>query len=195
MKQKIDINEINTWFSILKEVDETDAAQITRIRNSREDSYLTRITSDPSDQAKYLASYRERRKSDDERYYKIFDKSKSIDPMGLVRITAMSTPLKFSWESFITVPEAHSTLALDVMLTIYAIGFITLNKSVCGPWKIPRAGEKILRFHISVGMAKKIDEDDESHIMLVDKKDFLEKYPFYRKQKFATSDNPLILGF
>jgi hypothetical protein len=67
------------------------------------------------------------------------------------------------------------------MLALYYVGFLTLNKEICGPWGIPKEGENVYKFHKQVGMAEKIGEDVDQHLMIVKRDEYLKKSPFYCK--------------
>jgi hypothetical protein len=189
------LGTVETKLSILQEISKDDSPEIINIRSSRSDSVLNKLTSSLTEQEKYFEAYQARRIASEEIYYKIYNKAKMDRVSGLVRITELGVYGKFSWESFILVKGTPPPIALDVMITIYALGFITLNKNICGPWKVPKSGIKIFSLHENVGMAEKVGEDESNHLMCVRKQDFFSRYGFFKNKMLGVSNDPALLGF
>jgi len=188
---------LKTSNCVLQEVNIEDALNIVMLRNSREDSVLNKIDFDIKEQEKYLREYERKRNNGDEIYFKVLvnNDGGKANLSGLVRITELNERNRFCWESLIFKKEYSTYLPLDVMLTIYSIGFLTLEKNICGPWRVPKAGVKVKGLHDSVGMAELVDIEEANFVMIVSRIKFLEKIGFYRSMGLAKSDDESYWGF
>jgi hypothetical protein len=172
---------VETKHLILKEITEVDLKDIINLRRLRSNNHLSPISLNLGDQITYYEKYKIRRAENSEIYYKIIDKSNLSAIAGLVRLTEINNPIKFSWESLIMADGVAPYISLDAMMTIYRIGFETLQKESCGPWTIPIGAKNIYSLHTKVGMATEIYKDDKSYYMVVKKQDFFNRYSFFKK--------------
>jgi hypothetical protein len=176
---------IETKFLILKEITEVDLQDIINLRRSRSNNHLSPVSSNLNDQIAYYEKYKRRRAENSEIYYKIIDKCNPSPIAGLVRLTEINDPIKFSWESLIVADGVAPYTALDAMMTIYRIGFETLHKKTCGPWTVPIDAKNVYSLHKKVGMASEVGKDEKFYYMAVEKKDFLARYSFFKKMGFG----------
>ncbi len=175
------LSNIETKHIILKEITKADLKDIINLRRLRSNNHLSPISSSLSDQIAYYKKYKIRRAENSEIYYKIIDKSNLSAMAGLVRLTEVHDPIKFSWESLIMADGVAPHTSLDAMMTIYRIGFESLQKEICGPWTIPVDAKHIYSLHKKVGMVYEINRDDKFHYMVVRKQDFFNRYAFFKK--------------
>jgi len=175
------LSKIDTKYLILEEISEADLYGIIDLRTKKKDNHLTPINASIDAQLEYFNKYKIRRANGIEVYYKIINKAQPKIITGLVRLTEISTPDKFSWESLIVVDGSPPYISLDAMMTIYRIGFERLDKKSCGPWTIPINANTVLNLHKKVGMASEISRDNEAYYMVVSREAFLKRYDFFRK--------------
>ncbi len=180
-KMENNLNNVETKFIFLKEINEADLQDIINLRQLKSNNYLTPISPCLDAQLIYFKEYKTRRAKNSEIYYKIIDKSKLSQISGLVRLTEISNPNKFSWESLIVADGAPPYVSLDAMITIYRIGFETLNKTICGPWTIPINAKNVYSLHSKVGMAEEISRDESFYNMIVTKEAFNRRFQFFKK--------------
>ncbi len=182
---KNNLNNIETKFIFLKEINETDLQDIINLRQFKSNNHLTPISPSLDAQLEYFKEYKIRRSKNSEIYYKIIDKSNLSKISGLVRLTEISNPNKFSWESLIVADGAPPYVSLDAMITIYRIGFEALNKTICGPWTIPINAKNVYSLHSKVGMAEEISRDESYYKMIVTREAFNRRFHFFKKIGFG----------
>ena len=175
------LTEIETKYLILRGIKESDLQDLISLRLLKKNNHLTPISPLLEDQLNYYQSYKKKMALGSEIYYKILDKKNPFELIGLVRLTEINSPNKFSWESFIVSDSAPPYIPLDAMMTIYRIGFEKLNKNICGPWTTPINAEKVINLHKKIGMAKEVSQDDHYHHMIVTKEAFFQRYGFFKK--------------
>lgn len=175
------LNNIETQFIILKEICETDLQDIIDLRQFKSNNYLTPISASIEAQKAYYYGYQRKRSENSEIYYKILDKNDPVSMVGLVRLTEINHPNKFSWESLIVADGTPPFISLDAMMTIYRIGFEKLGRDICGPWTIPVNAKNVRSLHEKVGMAQEVQRDENYFYMVVTKENFKRRYDFFRK--------------
>lgn len=180
-----DILNLQTKYSMLREIDMGDLETIIKIRGSKNNSVLHPISSSLQDQEIYYKGYLQRAKVGDEVYYKIYDRSNPTQVLGFVRITELQGSGKFSWESFILDDLAPPFMAYDVMLAIYGVGFEVLKKDLCGPWGVPKGAKNIMKFHEYCGMAEVVSEDEKFTMMTVSRQNYLARIDFFKKRNLG----------
>ncbi len=72
---EINLNNIETKFIFLKEINETDLQDIINLRQFKLNNHLTPISPSLDAQLEYFKEYKIRRSKNSEIYYKIIDKS------------------------------------------------------------------------------------------------------------------------
>ena len=175
------LNNIETKFIFLKEISEADLQDIINLRQFRVNNHLTPISPSLDAQVAYFKEYKIRSSKNSEIYYKIIDKNNLSQISGLVRLTEINNPNKFSWESFIVADGVPPYVSLDAMITIYRIGFEKLNRSICGPWTIPINAKNVYSLHAKVGMAEEVAKDGHYYSMIVTKEAFNRRFHFLKK--------------
>jgi hypothetical protein len=186
---------LETTFIRMEEVGIEDALLVISLRSSRDDSALSPVSASISEQRNYLEKYSERRSRNEEVYLKIFSRDVPDNPVGLVRITELNAQDRFSWESLIIKKGVPPAVVLDTVVSIYSIGFITLGKSICGPWQVPASAPRVKKVHESMGMAELINENDDAFLFVVTRRAFQKKIGFFNRSNLGKSSNPSLWGF
>ena len=179
------LQKIETKHIFLEEINEGDLYGIIELRTLKLNNYLSPITTSIENQLEYFNKYKIKRLREGELYYKILDKKDLSKITGLVRLTEINNPEKFSWESLIIADGSPPYISLDAMMTIYRIGFEILDKEICGPWTIPIDAKNVYSLHKKVGMASEIECDSNYYYMVVTKPNFLKRYDFFRKMGYG----------
>ena len=180
------ILKINTQYSMLEELEEKDLPRLIEIRTKHKNSVLHKITNSIEDQKKYFRLYKNRLAAGDEVYYKIREKKTPENISGLVRITELTKNEKFSWESFILEKNTNPLIAYDVMLTIFSIGFEVYQKSICGPWDVPKEASNIILFHKNAGISEVVGEDAFYFKMQAESNSFFDRINYFRNRGIGT---------
>ena len=149
-----------------------DAQLIVDLRSRESDNFLRPSSRDLNTQVTYLANYFKRNKLNKEIYYKLMDKTKK-DYNGLVRLTELNRKNVFNWESLVFSENCSPMAPIDVMISIYKIGFEFLNRSKCGPWDVNKKHEKMMKIHEFCKMFSIEDTNDEYYQISVNKRDYL----------------------
>ena len=187
--------KIESGFCSLVEIEAEDSPRIVELRASRADNYLSREQPSLASQNLYYTNYLQRRNNKEEIYFKILQCDKQDTPCGLVRITKLECNERFSWESLVVEPGTSPLVTIDAIVTIYSIGFVTLGKQLCGPWRVLKAGLRVKALHEYMGMSNLIGDDAEYFTFLVTKSKFDKKISYFNKQGFGRSTNPGFWGF
>ena len=182
------LTKITTRHSLLQEIKESDLTSLIQLRTNRRDSYLNPIAPTIESQISYFKLYKELRAQRSEIYYKIADINSPFQMIGLVRLTELHSAEMFSWESFILEDTVAPYIALDVMMTLYRLGFEKLGRLCCGPWTVPIQATQICRLHTKVAMADIISTDENYFYMSVSRAKFFEKYPFFKRLGYGLYD-------
>lgn len=162
-------------FEQIKYNSESDASLILKIRGRSKTNYLKVGSSSINDQLKYLENYYFNFLEKKEIYYKIFDKKKD-SYNGLVRITELNNKKKFNWESLVFEEGCTPMAPIDVMMCIYKIGFVFLDKDKCGPWAVNKKHNSMMKIHDFCKMYSLSDKRDKNyHWMHVEKKAFFKE--------------------
>ena len=180
-----DFLKVETNFSYLLEVQESDLHEVMLLRNNRKINHLNKISNKIQDQVEYFQNYKIRQETDGEIYYKIFDKEFKNKICGLVRITKLFNKDFFSWESFILKDGSNPIIAYDVAIAIFTIGFDFFNKKQCGPWNVPIKATNVLNFHKNIDMAKILDINEIYYIMKINYRDFDKRKKFFYQKKIG----------
>ena len=167
-----------------KPVDLSDSKTILDIRKSREDSVLKNISYSSVDQDAYLESYYQRFKCKKEIYYKI-SLVNDNSSLGLVRLTELDMDFRFNYQSLIFKKNIPPYMPIDVIFTMYELGFMVFGKQVCGPWVVPKAGNRIYQLHNKMGIAHEIMSNDEYYFFVVTRDKFISKFQYFKKLGFG----------
>lgn len=161
-----------------------DASLIYKLRSRKKNNYLHETSGNIEDQKKYLKSYFKRFEKREEIYFKVFDVKKS-NFMGVLRLTELNSESVFNWESAVFDEESSPNLFIDSMLMIYRIGFEYLKKNQCGPWKVKKDFDNMMKIHKIIKMAKSLSSDEKYFHVAVKKKDYFDNIDRFLKIKFA----------
>ena len=176
-------NKFETKHVIFKPIDPhsiEDASLISSLRARQTDNFLRNTSGGIDDQVKYLKSYAHRNLLNQEIYYKLWDKQKDIFN-GVVRLTELQEKKKFNWESLVFADDCSPMAPIDVMITIYKLGFMFLERSKCGPWDVDKRHEKMMKIHEFCNMYCLEGEDDDYFHVAVKKKDYLSEIKRFEK--------------
>ena len=183
LSQLFNLKQIETFTSFLVPIaydNDEDAGLIVELRN-RKDSFLKINSSySISDQKLYLEKYIIRNKNYEEIYFKIFDKVKK-DYKGVVRITELLSKENYNWESLVVHEDCTPMLPIDVMISIYQIGFEYLNKEKIGPWCVNKKHIKMMKIHEKLNMYSHDYEDDVYFWISVKKIDYYSNVDRFKK--------------
>ena len=162
-------------FEKIKFDSESDAELIIKIRGRSKSNHLKAGSSNISEQLKYLEHYNSNFLDKKEIYYKIFDKNKN-SYNGLVRITELDDKKKFNWQSLVFSEGCSPMAPIDVMMCVYKIGFVFLDRDICGPWAVDKKHNEMMKIHDFCNMYTRSSKKDKNyHWIYVDRKSFLEE--------------------
>ena len=172
-----------TYFNTFSEIEETDNKIIYNLRKVSDESNLL-YQKDYSLEAQkeyFRKNYLNNRKKRREIYFKINPISNLIKTNGFVRITNLQNFSNFSWDSLIVANQSPPWFAIDITLSIYSLGFDYFKKKKCGLWTVPKKGLRVKNFHLKMGLAKIVKEDENFFYFNVSKKDYKNKIVDYKK--------------
>ena len=169
---------------VFEQVSEADATFIYNLRNNHQASFLRKSGGNALDQKKYLIHYEQKFKNGEEIYYKVRNKD-NTNVEAIVRLTELKNFPIFNWESLISVAGSDPTTPIEIMLTIYKVGFEHLGCSQCGPWDVDKEHLSMQKIHKIVGMAKPISESEKYIKFAVFKSDYEEKIAKFNRMGFA----------
>ena len=184
----LDDMNIKTKFCSYKPIQLSDCKEIIRIRSSRDDSVLNTIESSLSNQEAYFKSYYERFIKQHEFYFTISLPNEKI-PQGLVRLTELDQVYRFNFQSLILTKHAPPFMAIDAIFTMYALGFERFNRDICGPWVVPKEGEKIRQLHKKMDIATEVMANDQYYFFIVTKDSFMSRKSYFKKLGFGVESN------
>ena len=142
-------------YAHLHQIKIQDASLIYKLRFRKKNNYLHKTSGNIEDQKKYLKAYFKKFEKQEEIYYKVFDVKKS-NFMGVLRLTELNSKTVFNWESAVFDEESSPNLFIDSMLMVYRIGFEYLERDQCGPWKVKKDFDSMMKIHDLIKMAKSI---------------------------------------
>ena len=176
--------EVQTGIISMRPVLQSDARLIYDLRHSKRGSWLKPTSTDIRDQEKYLKDYLIRFEDNDEVYYVIRDLKLGLD-LGVTRITKLNEPEIFGWEGLIISEEASPGVAIDLVYSIYKIGFELLGKKLCGPWGVRKDSERVIRLHQVMGIAEIVSEDEVYWFYHVTSESFFRSQRYFESRGFG----------
>jgi hypothetical protein len=165
-----------------------DSRFILDLRRSERGASLNPTSPLLEEQEKYMEKYITRFKRNEEVYYICRDLISDQDA-GVTRITGLSDPQRFGWEGLIVSDKASPGIIIDLIFTIYKIGFVILGKSVCGPWGVLKSLRRVNELHETMSIAKKVSEDADFNYYEVTKTDFLNRKSYFENRGFGQIKN------
>ena len=157
-----------------------DAKLIVDIRSRKKGSFLSESAKDPLDQMKFLDSYHLRNICCEEIYFKVFDRVKN-EFNGLVRITELKNGHNFNWQSFVCKLDCSPQLPIDVMFSVYQIGFEFFDKQFCGSFAVDQRSKHTKKLHKLFGMAEIVEEDENYLWYEIRRRNYDEKKRLFQK--------------
>ncbi len=183
LSQLFNLKQIETFTSFLVPIiydNDEDAELILELRKRKSDNFLKTTSFNITDQKLYLEKYIIRNKKYEEIYFKIFDKVKK-DYKGVVRITELLSKENYNWESFVVAEDCTPILPIDVMISIYQIGFEYLDKEKIGPWCVNKEHKKMMKIHEKCNMYCHEFEDNNYFWISVKKTDYFDNVSKFKK--------------
>ena len=176
-------------FAHFYHIDIEDAEFILKLRTEeRKDNYLMSTDKNLEKQKEYLISSRKKFLLEEEIYFKIYDLAKNKFS-GFVRLTEIQSETNFGWESAVLDKSSSPNLFIDVMLMIYRIGFDFLGRDLCGPWKVKKGFQKMMKIHEIIGMVDIINENEDHYEISVQKEKYREKIDYYLARGLGSIQN------
>ncbi len=180
----------NTHFNCFTEVKEENNEEIYNLRKVKKNNNLYNENYTFIDQKNYFNNiYKINRSLKKEIYYKIVPRKKFKETYGFVRITNLDKLEVFNWDSLIAKETSPPWFAIDMVVSIYNLGFNYLSKNYCESWKVPKKGLKVRDFHLKMGIADLIEENEDWFVFDVKKKKFLEKFKTFQKMNIGSIIN------
>ena len=148
-------------FDPINPLSREDAELILNLRSRQSGNFLRQTSGGINEQLEYLQSYGVRNKLHQEIYFKLKDKQKDSFN-GVVRLTNLNDEETFNWESLVFDENCTPIAPIDVMITIYKIGFEILKRKKCGPWDVDKRHERMMKIHEFCKMYS-IDSEDKQY--------------------------------
>lgn len=158
----------------------SDAQLILDLRSRESNNFLRKSSGDINSQIQYLKTYHKRNKLNYEIYYKLKDKTRE-EFNGVVRITELNNVNFFNWESLVFSEDCSPMAPIDVMISVYKIGFELLKRSQCGPWDVDKRHKKMMKIHDFCNMYSILSEDENYYHVAVLKKKYLSQISRFEK--------------
>ena len=176
----------NTYLNCFTEVKEENNEEIYNLRKIKKNNNLYNENYNFVDQKNYFNNiYKKNRFLKKEIYYKIVPRKKFKETYGFVRITNLDKLDVFNWDSLIAKETSPPWFAIDMVVAIYNLGFNFLSKNYCETWKVPKKGLKVRDFHLKMGIADLIEENEDWFVFDVKKKKFSEKFETFQKMNIG----------
>ena len=140
----------------LRTVTEDDAKFIFDLRQDTvRTQYLSKIIGTIDDQRKWIKTYKDREKIQNEYYFIV--ESKNEEPLGLVRMYDFKGN-SFCWGSWLIKSDAPKMTAIESALQIYELAFYKMNFTQ-SHFDVRKDNKKVIAFHKRFG-AKIVDENN-----------------------------------
>lgn len=175
----IDISKkvnFKTFYNQYFEISEKDNQDIYLLRSEKNNNLLYREDYTLIKQINYFNEiYLPNRNLNEEVYFKVTPNNYPKKIIGFVRISMLKKKDTFSWESLIVSKDAPPWFAIDIIFSIYNFGFNFLNKKICGPWGVPKEGNRVKNLHLKFGFSKIINKNENFYFFITNKDIFNEK--------------------
>ena len=76
-------------------------------------------------------------------------------------------------------------MAIDLVFSVYKIGFMLLGKKICGPWGVRKDSSRVDRLHQVMNIAEKVSEDNEYWFYYVTIDSFLRSQKYFESRGFG----------
>jgi len=172
--------KISTKYINLVHVSLDHADEIYDLRKRHKSSVLKVIDNGLDQQKKYLINYFDRFDNREEIYYSIRS-ADSKKNYGFVRLTQLNNDFKFSYESLVINETAPKNISIDVILTMYKLGFDILQREICGPWVVPANGARVIALHNLMKMVNIVAKNEKYYICTVLKENYKKNVQFFEK--------------
>jgi len=168
-------------------VEVEDAKLIFDLRTERGE-HLKKIGATVEDQKMYLQKYLVKYEAQEEIYFKMWDwKVKKF--VGVTRFTELDNRNKFGFESGVMRTDSAPNIYIDAMFIIMKIGFDFLNKKYSGPWLVDSKNERMIKFHLAIGIAKLLEKNNDYHVFHASRDDYYKKVAKFEKLGFGKITN------
>jgi hypothetical protein len=174
---------IKSTFCTLTPVDIRDAQLIVELRSLRQD-FLKKSNLTIENQTAYLEGYLQRYKLKEEVYFKISHNESKVE-FGVTRITKLTSPDNFGFESGVMFLNCPPNLYLDAYFLCLRLGFDIFEKDYSGPWSVDKNNKRMLSIHKRIGIAEITGEDEDYIYLIADKKKYDMKIGDFMKLGFG----------
>lgn len=178
------LNGFETAMAIFEPIDIIDVPQIHQLRTTRKNNYLAQIAPSIEKQYEYFSEYIKRNLALTEVYLKIIDKKKN-QTCGFVRVTNINDEYSLGWESLIIKEGTSAPIGIEICFTLYYLTFDCLKRSLLGPWIVTQDNVHMMKIHDHMGFVSKIDEIDNSTVLIVTRSNYEVKKLKFLKWGFA----------
>lgn len=165
-----------------------DVPLIFELRRSQRGSWLNVTSDDISLQYDYFEKYLDRFNEGSEIYYVIVDRVNGLD-VGIFRLTRINEEAGFGWEGLVMSPNASPNAPIDICATVYELGFMKLNRQICGPWTIKHGNRPMLTIHKYMDTAFEVDSDSEVLYYAVKRDDYLRRRDWLQRRGYGVIEN------
>ncbi len=182
---------IKSKFIELRVATEDDVPLIFELRRSQRGSWLNETPNDISLQYVYFANYQKRFKEGSEIYYVIYDRIVNQD-VGVFRLTRINEEYGFGWEGLVMGPSTSPNSPIDICATVYELGFMKLNRQVCGPWTIKRGNRPMLAIHNYMDVAFEVNADESVLYYAVKRDDYIRRRDWLQRRNYGVIEDDTI---
>lgn len=177
-------NGFETSILIFEPIEIVDVPQIHKLRTTRKKNYLAPIDPSIEKQYDYFNEYKKRNIALTEVYLKITDKKKK-EVCGFVRVTNIDNNYSLGWESLIIKEGTLAPIGIEICFSLYYLAFDHLNRSLLGPWVVTHDNVHMMRIHDHMGFVSKIDNTNDSTVLIVARSSYEVKKNKFLKWGFA----------
>lgn len=178
------LHHINTSFVTMRPLTVNDVEFIYSLRRSARAAHMKPISDDIEDQYRFFSEYETRFLRGDEIYYLITDRN-TASRVGVVRLTHITNPLHFGWESMITIPEVSGTVVIDVFCTVYYCGFEILKREYCRSFEVPKKLHRVVALHKQMGLVELVEENEEYFKYQIPRDHYFKRIGWLRRLGFG----------
>ena len=167
-------------FKPINPILKSDAELILKLRSRESSNFLRHSSGGLKNQIAYLEKYSVRNELNQEIYYKLKDKIKN-KYNGVVRITELDNDDVFNWESLVFSEDCSPMAPIDVMISVYRIGFEYLKRVKCGPWDVDKRHVKMMKIHDFCKMYSIEDQNEDYYKVAVTYENYFSQIQRFNK--------------
>lgn len=183
-----DLLNIKSKHIELRPATREDVPLIFELRRSERGSWLNSTSDDISLQYEYFERYLDRFLEGSEIYYVIIDRELGGE-VGIFRLTRIDEEHGFGWEGLVMKPNTSPNAPIDICATVYELGFMKLNRQICGPWTIKHGNRPMLTIHKYMNTAFEVDSDSEVLFYAVAREDYLRRRDWLQRRSYGVIEH------